>query len=323
MTSRVPIELSALALLLVACRGLSLIFPPTLIATSAPSLPPSPTVSPSATLTPTLVPTNAATIPPSETPLATLTLPPPLTFTPQWVWQGPGEIVVPILLYHHIGFSLRGELAYYISPQSFDQQMNLLYQWGYETISVELLARAVRQGAELPPKPIILTFDDGSETTYTTALPLMQRYGFTGVSYIVYNYIGTRHYMSADEIRALHSAGWEIGSHSLSHVDLTARPDRQLDEIVQSRRQLESLLGVPVTSFAYPFGAYDSDSVKHIHTAGYVAALGLGNESLQGDKNLFYLYRQAIAGTDDLRTFAQKLPWREDQIDLPPVTIVP
>jgi peptidoglycan/xylan/chitin deacetylase (PgdA/CDA1 family) len=170
---------------------------------------------------------------------------------------------------------------------------------------------------------VILTFDDGSETTYSTALPLMQRYGFTGVSYIVYNYIGTPNYMSADQIRALHSVGWEVGSHSLSHVDLTARPDRQMDEIVQSRRQLESLLGVPITSFAYPFGAYDSDSVRYVHTAGYVAALGLGNEALQGTKNLFYLYRQAIAGTDDLRAFAQKLPWREDQIDLPAVTIVP
>jgi peptidoglycan/xylan/chitin deacetylase (PgdA/CDA1 family) len=250
-------------------------------------------------------------------------LPPTFTLTPQWVWQGPGDVVVPILLYHHIGFSLRGDTAYYVSPESFDRQMNLLYQWGYKTISVELLARAVREGAELPPKPVILTFDDGSETTYSTALPLMQRYGFTGVSYIVYNYIGTPNYMSADQIRALHSVGWEVGSHSLSHVDLTARPDRQMDEIVQSRRQLESLLGVPVTSFAYPFGAYDTDSVRYVHTAGYVAALGLGNEALQGTKNLFYLYRQAIAGTDDLRAFAQKLPWREDQIDLPAVTIVP
>jgi peptidoglycan/xylan/chitin deacetylase (PgdA/CDA1 family) len=210
-----------------------------------------------------------------------------------------------------------------VSPENFDQHMNLLYQWGYRSISVELLSRAIREGAELPPKPVILTFDDGSETTYTTALPLMQRYGFTGTSYIVYNYIGTTNYMSVDEIRALHSAGWEIGSHSLSHVDLTARSDRQMDEILGSRRQLESLLGFPVVSFAYPFGAYDDDSVKHIHTAGYVAALGLGNESLQGEENLFYLYRQAVAGSDDLSAFAQKLPWRQDQIDLPPVTIVP
>jgi hypothetical protein len=51
--------------------------------------------------------------------------------------------------------------------------------------------------------------------------------------------------------------------------------------------------------------------------------MGLGNESLQGNKNLFYLSRQAVKGTDDLRTFASRLPWRQEQIDLPAVTIVP
>jgi len=237
--------------------------------------------------------------------------------------QGPDQVIVPILLYHHIGFSLQNDTVYYVSPDAFDQQMNLLYQWGYKTISVELLVRAIKEGAELPPKPILLTFDDGSETTYTTALPIMQRYNFIGTSYIVYNYIGIRNYMNADQIRALYAAGWEIGSHGLSHMDLTMHPNRQMDEIVESRRRLQTLLGVPVLSFAYPFGAYDKDSLHYVHSAGYIAAMGLGNETLQGNKNLFYLYRQAVNGSDDLRAFALHLPWREDQYDLPALTIVP
>ena len=237
--------------------------------------------------------------------------------------QGPGDVIVPILLYHHIGFSLKEDNLYYTSPEMFDRQMNLLYQWGYKTISVELLARAINQGAELPPKPIVLTFDDGSDTTYATALPILQRYGFTGVSYIVSNYVGLTHYMDVDQIRALHAAGWEIGSHGLSHKDLTLRPDRQEDEIVQSRHQLESLLGVSVLSFAYPFGAYNTDSLHYVHFAGYIAAMGLGNDSVQGSKNLFYLSRQAVKGTDDLRAFGSMLPWREETYDLPPLTIVP
>jgi peptidoglycan/xylan/chitin deacetylase (PgdA/CDA1 family) len=201
--------------------------------------------------------------------------------------------------------------------------MNLLYQWGYQTISVELLARAINQGAELPPKPILLTFDDGSDTTYTTAQPIMQRYGFTGVSYIIYYTIGLTHYMNVDQIRALHAAGWEIGSHSLSHKDLTVPPYRQEDEIVQSRRMLEIRLGVPVFSFAYPFGAYNDDSLNNVHSAGYIAAMGLGNESVQGNNNLFYLYRQPVEGTDDLRTFGSLLPWRQEEYNVPALTIVP
>jgi peptidoglycan/xylan/chitin deacetylase (PgdA/CDA1 family) len=151
----------------------------------------------------------------------------------------------------------------------------------------------------------------------------MQRYGFTGVSYVIYYTVGLTHYMTADQIRALHTAGWEIGSHGLTHKDLTMNPAKQENEIVGSRRQLESLLGVPILSFAYPFGAYDDSSLGYVHFADYIAAMGLGNESIQGSKNLFYLSRQAIRGTDDLRTFASRLPWRQEQIDLPPVTIVP
>lgn len=275
------------------------------------------------TLTPITFPTHTATLTATETTIPTLTYTPTLTLEPQWVMQGPNQVIIPILLYHHIGYSLEAENEYYVSPETFDQQMNLLYQWGYRTISVELLARAITQGAELPPKPIILTFDDGSKTTYTTTFPIMQRYGFTGTAYIVYYYVGIINYMNAEEIRALHAAGWEIGSHSLSHVDLTTRPDRQEDEIVLSRRQLESLLGVPILSFAYPFGAYDDSSLGYVRFAGYLAAMGLGNESVQGNNNLFYLYRQPVRGTDDLQTFASRLPWREEVYDLPAVTIVP
>ena len=284
---------------------------------------PSQTSSPAATLTPILFPTNTATLPPTETLIPTVTFTPTHTPESPWVFQGPGDIVVPILLYHHVGYSLRDQTDYYVSPEAFDQQMNLLYRWGYKTISVELLARAINQGAELPPKPILLTFDDGSDTTYTTAQPIMQRYGFTGVSYVVYYTIGLTHYMNVDQIRALHAAGWEIGSHSLSHKDLTIPPYRQEDEIVQSRRMLETRLGVPVLSFAYPFGAYDESSVNYVHFAGYIAAMGLGKESVQGGKNLFYLYRQPVEGTDDMQAFGALLPWRQEQYNFPSLTIVP
>jgi peptidoglycan/xylan/chitin deacetylase (PgdA/CDA1 family) len=230
---------------------------------------------------------------------------------------------VPILLYHHIGYSLQGETVYYVAPEAFDQQMSLLYRWGYKTISVDLLARAINEGAQLPPKPILLTFDDGSESTYSAALPILQRYGFTGVSYVVLNYIGIPRYMTVEQIRALYAAGWEIGSHGLSHIDLTSSPRKQEAEVSESRKRLEKWLGVPVTSFAYPFGVYDDDSLYYVHLAGYIAAMGLGKGSLQGQNNLFYLYRQPVSGTDDLEAFARLLPWSEEGINNTPVTIVP
>jgi len=295
----------------IGCGGLAFIIEslstvaidPTQIASPLPS--PTETAAVPPTASPADTPTAAA--PPSQTPLPTFSLTPAPTLEPQWYMQGPGEVLVPILLYHHIAV-LQSENIYYISPDAFERQMNLLHEWGYTTISVELMVRAIKQGAELPSKPVIITFDDGSESIFTNALPIMQKYDFTGTVYIVYNFVGIRNYMNPDQIRGLYASGWEIGSHSLSHADLTERPDRQMDEIVESRRKLQSLLGVPISSFAYPFGAYDENSVYYARYAGYVAALGLGYESLQSNRNLFYLYRQAVKGSDDLRTFALLLP---------------
>lgn len=308
------------ALILMACGGLTLIVEPSPAAIPEPSLTVSPLAWPTEAATVTSTPTYIPTASLSPMPLPTFTSTP--TAEPQWYMQGPGEVIVPILLYHHVAVH-QSDTIYYISPYAFEQQMNLLHTWGYTTISVELLARAIKEGAVLPPKPVLITFDDGSETVYSNAFPIMQKYNFSGTAYIVYNYIGTWNYMNSDQIRVLYTSGWEIGSHSLSHADLTQRSDRQRQEIAESRRKLQTLLGVPVLSFSYPFGAYDEESVHYAHFAGYIAALGLGNETLQGSKNLFYLYRQAVKGSDDLRTFALLLPWREDLENLPALTVVP
>jgi peptidoglycan/xylan/chitin deacetylase (PgdA/CDA1 family) len=187
--------------------------------------------------------------------------------------------------------------------------MNYLYIHGYRTISVEQLAQAIHFGAQLPSRPILLTFDDGSETVYTDALPIMQRYGFTGTAYIVYNYVGAGLFMDRDQIRELYAAGWEIGSHGVSHHDLTTRPGKQEEEIVKSRQRLESYLDVPVRSFAYPFGAYDADSLYFVKYAGYIAAMGLGDGSVQGKQNIYYLYRHSITAGTTLESFANLLPW--------------
>ncbi|MCI0555726.1 MAG: polysaccharide deacetylase family protein [Anaerolineae bacterium] len=313
-----------MTLLSIGCGGLSFLPrpAPTLVIEPTWTMSPPPSPPQLATVTPILFPTHTITISPSPTHIPTDTSTPTFTPEPQWVMQGPNELIVPILLYHHVGIP-QSESPYYISPIDFERQMYLLREWGYQTISVELLVRAIKQGAELPPKPIILTFDDGGEGTFTNALPIVQKYGFTGTAYIVYNYVGISAYMNVDQIRGLYAAGWEIGSHSISHVDLTVRTDRQKDEIVDSRIKLQALLGVPILTFAYPFGAYNSDSVHYAHFVGYIAAVGLGNESLQGSKNLFYLYRMTVNGNQTLESFALLLPWRGDLMSLPAITIVP
>jgi peptidoglycan/xylan/chitin deacetylase (PgdA/CDA1 family) len=316
--------LPILLLFLMGCIGLAPAFQPAPTPTPLPSWtfrpPPSPTetVTPAPTFPPTE--TFTASPVPTQTPTETLTLTP----EPKFSFQGPGRILVPIFLYHQIGYSNIKDNPYYVSPEEFEKQMFLLHAWGYQTITVRQLAFAILNGAELPFKPIVLTFDDGNENTYTTALPILQKYGFTGTAYIVYNFVGVTNYMDKQQIRALNEAGWEIGSHGLSHVDLTKRTDRQEAEIIESRRKLQILLGgTPVDTFSYPFGAYDELSLHYLDFAGYVAAVGLGPDMYQGPGNVYYLYRRDIKGIYDLKTFAQFLPWQGDFENLPSMTVVP
>jgi peptidoglycan/xylan/chitin deacetylase (PgdA/CDA1 family) len=239
------------------------------------------------------------------------------------VAQGPDNVVVPILLYHRIGVSPT-DSQYYVPPEKFEEQMKLLHDWEYTVIPVELLVKAIQIGAELPPRPVILTFDDGDISVYTTAFPIMQKYGLTGVTYIVGNYMGTSGYMTADQIKELVAAGWEVGSHSRSHRDLTRlAPAVQRVEIVEARKVLQKATGSPVLTFAYPFGIMNSAVGDYAHFAGYIAAMGLGFTFDQGKSNLFWLQRRDIKGNYDIKQFASFLPWQGDPAFMPPDTPTP
>jgi peptidoglycan/xylan/chitin deacetylase (PgdA/CDA1 family) len=239
------------------------------------------------------------------------------------VAQGPDAVVVPILLYHRIAISPI-DSQYYVPPEKFEQQMKLLHDWEYTVIPIELLVKSIRESAELPPRPVIITFDDGDISVYETAFPIMQKYGLTGVAYIVGNYMNTEGYMTAGQIKELAAAGWEIGSHSRSHRDLTKlRVPIQRQEIYQARRDLEQATGVQVNTFAYPFGFMNDSVGSQVHAAGYIAAMGLGFTSDQGRSNLFWLQRRDVQGKYDIKQFAAFLPWQGDPAYMPPDTPTP
>jgi len=237
-------------------------------------------------------------------------------------------VYVPIILYHWIAVSpdegTNYKSPYYVKPEVFDEEMKLLHDWGYTTITTELLIKAIAEGADLPPRPIIITFDDGHLNNYTTAFPIMKKYGFTGIVYIVGNYLGADQYMNIDQIKEMAAAGWEVGSHSISHQDLTTLdPERQRYEIVESRTMLQNELGVPVLTIAYPFGISNSGVVDYARFAGYIGGMSLGFTYDQGVSNLYTMQRRDIKGTYDVKQFAAFLPWQGDPVFLPTDTPTP
>lgn len=216
-------------------------------------------------------------------------------------------MTVPILLYHHIETSPI-DSQYYVSPEAFEEQLSLLAQWGCTTITTDMLVSAIEDGKMLPPCPIIITFDDGNLDNYTNAFPLMKKYGFIGVIYVVGNYIDADAYMTGGQIRELLAAGWELGSHTMNHVSLTtASPQQRMYEISASKKYLEQEFAVTVSTLAYPFGAYDSGIMDAAYSSGYRSAVALGNTSSQNQFDLYSLHRLAVRGGLGLDRFAAVL----------------
>ncbi len=264
-------------------------------ATQAPSSTPTPTSSPT--------PTASRTPTPSGTPTATST--PSQTPTATWTWVQ-GQVVAPILLYHHIA-DVGNSNRYYVSVENFRQQMLSLKQAGYTSITPATLVEALVYGAELPPKPVVITFDDGNLDVYTFAFPIMRELGYIGAFYIVGDRLAAEGDVGTGELAELVAAGWEIGSHGMSHADLTLDHTILRTEILQSRLLLEEQLGIPVRTLAYPFGMADAFVVDQTEDYGYSAGMGLGTFNTHTLGARFYLSRREVRYEYDLTAFMDLL----------------
>ena len=240
---------------------------------------------PTPTLTDVPRPTPTATVVPSPTP------------------GDPGSVSVPILLYHHIR-DTAGPVRYSVGVQRFEEQLDALVAAGYHTVTVEDVVNAMRQGAPLPLRPVVLTFDDGNRDILDNAFPLMQARGMVGVVYVVANRMACDVCIRGEDLRSLRAAGWEIGSHGLTHQPLVdLRAGAQAAEIGGSKERLEAALGETIDSFAYPFGLVSDESLNLLIQAGYTSGVGLGITNTHHKNDLYYLSRREVRGTYDLQAF--------------------
>ena len=226
-----------------------------------------------------------------------------------WTWTPPGTVTAPILLYHRI--EEHGPYdRFRVSPEDFRAQMQALKASGYTAIPISRLVEAITVGAALPSRPVVITFDDGWRSVYDEAFPIMQELRMTGVVYLVSSGIySDPTMMHVAELEELAAAGWEIGSHTRTHPDLTQCAESLADEIRGSRTDLEMALGLPVRTLAYPFGGMDERVSSAMWSGGYSAGVGLGSSWEHNRWTLHYLNRIEVYGTTDLAGFAVLLPW--------------
>lgn len=213
---------------------------------------------------------------------------------------------VPILMYHYIRTVTdpNDQLGYNLSvaPELFEQHVAWLAANGYRGVRMDTLRRCLNGEPICPPRPVALTFDDGYMDAYTDALPILQRYGFPATFYITTDFVEQRGYMGWEQLAALRAAGMEIGSHSVSHNNMTELDAAALErETRLSKRLLEERLGIQVLSFCYPIGAYNAAAIEAVRAAGYTSAVTTRWDNDYAD--LLALPRRRIAGgqtTDEL-----------------------
>jgi len=190
--------------------------------------------------------------------------------TPQPDWE-PRAGPVPILEYHVLGEAPE-DAPYpelFVLRPDFRHQMEWLDRNGYEAVTLEQVEEAWYEGGTLPPKPVVLSFDDGYRPQYTFALPQLRKHGWAGLVNLKAE--GSELYES--NVRAMIAAGWEVAAHTIHHLDLTELDAATLrEEVAGSRAILRREYGVPVKNFCYPAGEFDETVIAAVEAAGYVGA---------------------------------------------------
>lgn len=180
---------------------------------------------------------------------------------------------IPVLMYHALedaahpaGAKDAGEQRYVLQVSQFREQMEYLHREGYKTFLLEELQAL----EEWPDKAVVLTFDDGHESNFTLALPILQEYGFKAEFFITTGWIGTPYFMNGEQIRGLHRARMGIGSHGVTHRFLSDLPEANVkSELNESKQLLEACISLPIISMSYPGGRMSQHTHNMARNAGY------------------------------------------------------
>jgi peptidoglycan/xylan/chitin deacetylase (PgdA/CDA1 family) len=189
----------------------------------------------------------------------------------------PGKQPVPILMYHVIAEPPAGAPfpGLYVPAGEFAQQMQALKRAGWHAVTPDEVEAYWREGVPLGPgKPIVLSFDNGYQSQYTQALPVLRRLGWVGEENLQLSGLPpSQGGLGQDEIHGLVKAGWELDTQGISHADLITLDAAELHEqVAVARRELQQRFHVPVNWFCYPSGHYDATVVAAVKEAGFVGS---------------------------------------------------
>lgn len=203
---------------------------------------------------------------------------------------------IPILCYHNVCPKVATAGDLWIDSACFESQIRSLKDSGYATVLPDDVYRNETSNAALPSKPVIISFDDSHSEQATIAAPILQRYGYRAVFFVMTVTIGKPGYLSTTQIRELSRAGHCIASHTYDHPLVTTVSGTTLHwQFYHSKKTLESVTGTEVLYAAYPYGVWNQQAIDTLKSLGYRAAFQLsGRQSTYAPQ--FTLRRMIASG---------------------------
>jgi len=226
----------------------------------------------------------------------------------------PDSLRVPILVYHSIAPAHPGQSTEQrlldVDTAMFRRQMSYLAANRYSVIPLGMLLDALQGQGSLPPRSVVITFDDGWLSQYEHALPVLEQMHFPATFFVITLQVGRGSmYMGVDDLKELQRVGMTIASHSRTHPNLTRVSDAQLhEEVLGSRQDLQRMLGAAPDLFAYPYGAWNKRVAAAVQTAGYRAARAYPGGAWNDATDRYALH--SVLATGDMEAFERALESR-------------
>ena len=216
--------------------------------------------------------------------------------------EGRGPVV---LMYHSISPATKTPAdRWSVSVNNFKKQLGLLKSKGWTTVCVRDLLKA----DSLPLRAVVITFDDGYADNYENGFKLLKEYGMCGTWFAVSQKIGAPNRLNAKQLREIAASGMEIGAHTRTHARLPELGRKEIEaEVAGSKKDLEDLLGIPIMSFAYPYGLFDEVCVEVVKISGFDIACTTRTGWFGSEPDLFRVRRIAVFPNDSISMFARKL----------------
>lgn len=205
---------------------------------------------------------------------------------------------IPVIMYHEIVSERNRDTVWFdCTVKEFKDQLQKIALGGYTPISLERLYEHFTVGAELPDKPIVLTFDDNYQGFYDLAYPLLKESKYPAAMFVHTGFVGrldgAHPKMTWETLKQLsYDPLITIAGHTISHPNLVGMTtDAQTKEMAESKEALESKLGIKVEFLAYPEGKYDDTSLDVAKETGYKMAFTIHNGPAEMSPNIYTVNR--------------------------------